>query len=203
MALVMALAVTAGARAADNELNFTIMRQGDEIGTHAITMTTTGAQTRVDIETEAAVKLAFITVYNFDHEGHEVWEGGRLISYNSETDDDGTDKTLRARAEGGQLVIDGSAAKSSVAPTIIPASLWNRATVSQNKLLNTLDGSEMTVAIKDLGEEMVGVRGRKVPARHYAMTGDLERDIWYDANGQLVHVRFLGSDGSEIQYVMK
>ena len=85
---------------ADDGLTFTVMRNGDEIGTHEIEITSRGDRMEVEIETEVAVKLAFITVYNFDHEGHEVWQGGRLVSYESRTDDDGTEKSLRARAAG-------------------------------------------------------------------------------------------------------
>jgi hypothetical protein len=203
-AAVMAFTATTGANAADSKLEFTVIRGGDEIGTHQISMTTSQqGRTQVDIATEVAVKLAFITVYNFDHEGHEVWENGKLVSYQSKTDDDGTDKALNARIDGNNLMVEGSARKAAVVQSIIPASLWNLATVTQTKLLNTLDGSEMAIAVKKMGEESLDIRGGKVAAQHYALTGDLEREVWYDPHGQLVKVRFLGSDGSEIQYVLK
>jgi len=85
---------------------------------------------------------------------------------------------------------------------VVPASLWNMATVSQTHLLNTLDGSDMAIMVKDLGEEAVKVMGKDVMARHYAISGDLQRELWYDAGGRLVKVRFAASDGTDIQYVL-
>ncbi len=40
-------------------------------------------------------------------------------------------------------------------------------------------------------------------ARRYAVRADLERELWYDADGVPVHVRFKGRDGSEIVYVLR
>ena len=188
---------------ADDGLTFTVMRNGDEIGTHEIEITSRGDRMEVEIETEVAVKLAFITVYNFDHEGHEVWQGGRLVSYESRTDDDGTEKSLRARAAGDHLAVDGSAAKRNAPASVIPGSLWNQATVAQSKLMNSLDGSEMAIAVADLGDEDVVAGGKSLRARHYSLTGDLQREVWYDSAGRLVKVRFSGSDGSDIQYLLK
>ena len=38
-------------------------------------------------------------------------------------------------------------------------------------------------------------------ARHYTMAGDLERELWYGADGQLLQVIFPGPDGSQITIV--
>jgi hypothetical protein len=202
-AALVALGSANLARAADSELEFTVLRNGDPIGSHEIDVTERDGKTMVDIETEVAVKLAFVTLYNFDHEGHEVWQDGHLVSYRSKTDDDGTDKALNAKLDGDALAVEGSASRHRSVPTIIPASLWNPATVGQSKLLNTLDGSEMAVSVADKGMENVDVRGQQVPARHYVLTGELQRELWYDASGRLVKVRFAASDGSDIQYVLK
>jgi len=197
------LSLLGGAAVADDSLAFTVVRDGDEIGTHEIEMKSNGDRTEVEIETDVAVKLAFITVYNFEHEGHEVWQGGRLVSYESRTDDDGTDKSLRARAAGEGLAVDGSAVKRTAPDSVIPGSLWNRATVTQSKLMNSLDGSEMAITVNDLGDEDVVAGGKTLRARHYALTGDLQREVWYDSAGRLVKVQFSGSDGSDIQYLLK
>ena len=197
------LSLLGGAAVADDSLAFTVVRDGDEIGTHEIEMKSNGDRMEVEIETDVAVKLAFITVYNFEHEGHEVWQGGRLVSYESRTDDDGTDKSLRARAAGEGLAVDGSAVKRTAPASVIPGSLWNRATVTQSKLMNSLDGSEMAITVNDLGDEDVVAGGKTLRARHYALTGDLQREVWYDSAGRLVKVQFSGSDGSDIQYLLK
>ncbi len=198
----VALGDAGGAFAAESDLSFTVLRDGSEIGSHEIHISEAAGKTTVKIETDVAVKLAFVTLYNFDHEGHEVWENGQLVSYASKTDDDGKEKSLNAKRDGGDLAVNGSAGNRRAALTVVPASLWNMATVSQTHLLNTLDGSDMAIMVKDLGEEAVKVMGKDVMARHYAISGDLQRELWYDAGGRLVKVRFAASDGTDIQYVL-
>ena len=70
--------------------------------------------------------------------------------------------------------------------------------------MNTLDGSMMDVNAKDLGEELVKTTsGKTLTARHFSLKGGLDRELWYDADGRLVHVEFLGGDGSIIMYKLK
>ncbi len=183
-------------------LNFTVYRDGSEIGTHKIDVRREGADTRVHVTTDVAVKMAFITVYRFKHVDNEVWRGGRLVRIESKTNDDGTDKWLRGAWDGKGLEIQGSAKKFLAAPSIIPASLWNPKIVEQARLLNSLDGSEMEVTTSFLGKETVKAHGREIPARHYAITGQLQRELWFDEDGTLVQVRFKASDKSDIRYVL-
>jgi hypothetical protein len=35
------------------------------------------------------------------------------------------------------------------------------------------------------------------------MTGELERELWFDANSTLVRVRFHGRDGSDIELALR
>jgi len=83
-------------------------------------------------------------------------------------------------------------------PAILPGSLWDLAIVHQQVVLNILGGSQMRIAVRDLGHETVPVGGRNIPARHCKITGDLERDLWLDARSALARVQFAGKDGSSI-----
>jgi hypothetical protein len=156
----------------------------------------------VVIDTSVVVRIAMIPVYRFEHHGHEVWRNDRLQALESKTNDDGTHHTLAARAATGGLEINGDGTAIRQPAGVIPASLWNRATIAQANLMNTLDGHAMTVKITDLGPETVSVRGAARPARHYAMAGDLARELWYDDAGTLVQVRFKAKDDSDIRYVL-
>jgi hypothetical protein len=44
----------------------------------------------------------------------------------------------------------------------------------------------------------VPVAGAEVPARHFRLTGQLERDVWYDADCAIARVTFPARDGSLI-----
>lgn len=204
MALVVAgLSGAEAAVPASGELSFAVMREGDQIGTHKLEFKRRDDELMVDIETDVAVKVLGIAFYRFEHEGHEVWRDDRLISLESETNDDGTPHHLNASASGDVLNVNGDARQEPEKPTIIPASLWNDALVNQTELLNTLDGSNMPVTVTEVGQEIVEAGGRNVSATHYSVKGKLNRELWYDTDGVLVQVKFDGADGSEITYILK
>jgi len=186
-------------------LAFTVMRNGDEIGTHTLKFTRSGDMLDVDIKTNIEVSIAFITVFRFVHQGHEIWNAGKLINLESTTNDDGKQHTLVVSRIQNTLSVVGDGKSSSVDTGILPASLWNPRLVQtpQATLLNTLDGSRMAVQVTAVGEDMVAGPSGPAPAKHYSMRGQLDRDLWYDAAGTLVKMQLKGSDGSEIQYVLK
>jgi len=185
------------------DLSFTVLRNGDPIGTDVLTFQQRAGHLTVRVKTNIAVKVAFITVYRFRHQSREVWTKGRMTFIESTTDDDGTPHTLHAEAAQGELVVDGDSKRSIAPAQIVPASLWDNDIVTSRTLLNTLNGTQMTINVRDLGPEKVMVHGRPTTARHFVLTGQLERELWYDDRGVLVQAKFKGSDGSNIVYALR
>jgi hypothetical protein len=188
---------------ANGRLDFSILRNGDEIGRHEMIFARASDGLRVDIKTHAEVKILFVSAYRFDHEGHEIWREGRLDRLWSSTFDDGTNHILNVGFNSGDLIVDGDGKVKSVAGNMLPASLWHHGIVSTDRLLNTLDGRVMAVRVENKGVDEVEVRGRRISAHHFALLGDLERELWFTDDNMLVKVRFAGSDGSEIQYLLR
>lgn len=208
LTLTSVLCLVATAAAAETAprapLSFTVLRNGEEVGSHVLRFQANPDHSlQVGVETNVVVKMAMIPVYRFEHHGRETWKDGHLVALNSETDDDGTRHTLSVADRDGALAVTGDGNSARAPQDTMPASLWNAGTVGRGVLLNTLDGHAMTVHIADLGEEKVAVAGHLVPAHHFAMTGDLARELWYDASGTLVQVRFKAKDDSDIRYVLK
>lgn len=196
----------AAAVPASGELDFTVLRDGEDIGTHTMHFDVDpSGSVDVDIQTDIEVSMMFVTVYRFEHEGHEHWENGRLFSLSSETDDDGEAHKLVVTADdSGMRVADNGVAAERPAG-LLPASLWNDGIVANREttLLNTLDGTAMKVSVHYVGDEEVeGISG-PVKAKHYLVAGDLSRELWYDPQGVLVKVRFSAEDGSDIEYVLR
>lgn len=207
LALALPLALSAAAAEAavpaGGRLDFTVLRDGAEIGRHEMVFTNGGNGLQVDISTDVKVKVLFVTAYRFEHDGHEIWRDGRLVRLWSKTNDDGTAHELNAAAEGAQITVVGDGERASVDGAIVPASLWNENILKGGAILNTLDGRKMNVQVQNLGEETVQVGGRPVKAWHFSLTGDLQREVWFDERYVLVKVRFKGKDGSDIQYVLR
>ena len=68
----------ASARApADLQLN--VYRKGSPIGTHVIRFSQTGGILKVTSQIDLRVKVAFITVFNYQQTGNDDWENGVLV----------------------------------------------------------------------------------------------------------------------------
>lgn len=195
------------AQAANKTLDFTVIRDGANIGSHSIAISEHGDETLVEVTTDIKVKVLFVTAYKFTHASKEVWKNGQLVVLNSTTDDDGTSKSLNVLAQTGQLTIDsaikGQDRRQHAASDMLPASLWNQDVVKQSALLNTLDGTVMNISVKNLGQDQIEAKGAGVTAHHYAISGELTRELWFNGAGELVRMRFPDKTGTEIIYALK
>lgn len=185
-------------------LSYVIERDGSPVGHHSLTFNRAGPDhATVDIKTEVAVKALFVTVYRFEHQGHEDWRGERLVGLDSQTNDDGTKHQLHVVQQGDGLQVSSNGTEQSLPQALVPASLWNQqavVTVGKGHLLNTLDGSVMAVQVEDLGTDTVDTPNGPEPSRHYRISGDLAREVWYSPEGWLAGVSFTAKDGSHIHY---
>lgn len=169
-------------------LRFDVIRKGKDIGDHSYAFTGSPGAYSVKVTTDIAVKIPLLRInaYEFKQQSTETWSGGQMTAISSATNDDGTAHELNQPGKG-----------------LLPASLWNDEIVKSRKLLNTIDGRIMSVKVTDLGIQAVPVRGGQVNAHHYRISGDLDRDIWYDDDGNLAHVSFKADDGSTVTYLRK
>jgi hypothetical protein len=185
-------------------LDFAVVRDGEEIGSYVLSFHEAKDRLDVTVKTRIKVKMAFITVYRFEHDSHEVWKGGKLVQMNTSTNDDGTDHKLMVTADGsGKLRVIGDGKQMTADPDTIPASLWNPAFIQNNDLMDSLVGKPLAIKVADMGEDTVTAWGKPVKAHHYSMTGDLARELWYDQNGTLVHMTLIAQDGSGVEYVLQ
>ena len=187
----------------DGILAFDIVRNGKAIGTHTYRFSTDGERTEVRIRTDIDFRLLFIPVYRFEHDSREVWENGHLAELESTTNENGTPVKLRVTREDDTLMVVAEDGTLHVDREVIPASLWNRLVLDRNRLLMTTSGNVKSTQVQYVGEDTIEVRGEKRQTRHFRLTGEFNRELWYDSEDVLVRVRFEASDGSTVQYVLK
>ena len=182
-----AAAAPADSIPASGRLSFDVIRKGKDIGDYVLTFRGNGSDLTVDLRTDVKVKVPVVgvSVYTFNQRSTETWHGGKLAALSSKTDDNGTPHDI-----------------SVGATPLIPASLWAADLVGARQVLNTIDGSTDAIQVRNLGAESVATGAGAVQATHYAVTGGLNRDLWY-ADGKLVHVRFAAEDGSVIDYALR
>lgn len=173
---------------ASGQLSFDVIRNGKDVGDYSLSFQEQGEALTVNIKTDVAVKVPVIGValYRFEQTSTEHWTGGRLQSLRSKTNDNGTAHDI------------------STGPSLlIPASLWNAEIVRQNKVLNTINSGADSITVRAMGREEIATGHGKVSASRYSLSGGLNRELWFDDSGQLVHVRFAAEDGSTIDYVLR
>lgn len=186
----------------DKRIAFTITRNGDAIGSHVYNFVRQGDRIIVNIQTDIDFRLLSIPFYRFQHEAREVWRGDKLMRLVSSTNDNGDNVALDVRADGDVLKVGGKAGEAEIDALAIPASLWNIGVVERATLVDPVSGKVMTTTATDMGTETLAIAGDAVEARHFKLSGDYSREVWYDSrNGALLRVLFEGSDGSEIEYV--
>jgi hypothetical protein len=186
-----------------DKLEFSIVRNGSEIGHHDLFFKRRDGIVEVVSNTAIDFKLGFIPLYRFRQEGREVWRENRLEELRTLTDDNGTSLDLAIARESDGLKVSLNGAVKDSLPEAIPASLWHRRLTEGPLLIDTVDGDRKTVTVQDIGDEAIIVRGIPTVARRFTVEGEMQRDVWYDKNDALVQVRFTARDGSEILYRLR
>jgi hypothetical protein len=191
-----------GARAAvpqAGRIAFAVTRNDSPIGTHALDFGRDGGDVRVSIAIDFAVRFLGITAFRYTHRNTEVWRGDRLVSIASTTDNNGTPLSVKARANGRGIEVEGTDSGSYVAPIeAISTSYWHGAFLRGQKI-DTQGGKLLNTTLRRVGEETIPIAGRPTTATHWRIDGDLELDIWYDAAGAWSRLRFL-NNGATILY---
>lgn len=194
-----AQADSAGLEARDN-LSFRVLRDGAPIGHHKIAFEQIGDELHVDVDVELEINLAFITLFRYEHRAKEVWRGGRLISLDTSTNDDGEKYTVSARSTDEGLIVEGADGRFIAPANILPTTYWHPDTVDQNLLLDTQHGRLLSVSATPKGVDVINAAQEQLPAQRFTLDGDLDVDLWYDPTGDWMKIAF-SVRGSEIDYV--
>lgn len=180
-------------------IRFDVRRGGDSIGTHSVRFRRDGEDLIVEIDIALEVRFAFMTVYRYRHTNRETWRNGRLTGIDARTDDDGDRFFVRAVSADGGLRIENNEGTSMAPPETLSTSYWNAGTVRQSRLIDTQYGRLASVTSTPIGARSVMTAAGPVRAECWRVSGDLDLDVCYDANGNWVGLDF-EARGSRITY---
>ena len=184
------------------EHRFTVMRNGEVVGSHRLQFEQMADGLSIEAHFELEIPFLFFTAYRYSYRSAAQWQDGRLIRLEAKTDDDGeVSRAVAERRGDGSLWITGPRGEYTAPPDLLPTNHWNPDVVTRDQVLNTITGALNAVTIRDLGEDVVQTSGGIVRARHYLYTGELQNEVWYDESGRWVKMRFPARDGSVIEYL--
>ncbi|MDH2433108.1 DUF6134 family protein [Pokkaliibacter sp. MBI-7] len=190
----------------DQPLHFIVMRKGKAIGSYTTRFVDEPAG-GYRVEARLAIEVrVLLWDYRYQYQAEEVWQpshnGEVLSQLQVEINDDGKPFSLSLQRQGKQLVGSSSQGNVTVPLPVLTTQHYNAAVLQQSQVLNTLTGKVNSFHIVALGEEMITAQGRQIAARHYRYQGELhDTDVWYDAAGRWLRLRFRGKDGTPIELV--
>lgn len=179
---------------------YAITRDGDPIGTQKLDFVADGSNrltviTDVDID----VRLLGLSVYKFTQHIEERWQDGALQAMLSDTNDDGEERKVDLTRQGDRLTGKYNEKKRDVPADLIPSTLWHPDAINQKTVLDTVRARQHQVNVTDKGEVALVLPTGTVEARHYAFTGELNRDVWYGKDGIILQAEMKAKDGSIIR----
>lgn len=172
-------------------LTYSILKEGEKIGQETYVLQRDGDHVALQLTVESKVHILFLD-FTYHHHRSENWTGEHLDSLIADTDDDGTKHHVEASTnEAGAIRLVSDGKTLSLPADGFPLSMWQKAVLGHTTLFAVeSDDSPYHVSIKDAGPETLTIGGGKIACEHYAMTGDVDRELWYDADGILAKVSF-------------
>jgi hypothetical protein len=183
-----------------SEIYFDVYRNGEKVGYHRVSFENTGNNLSVDVTFKLKIDVLFFTAYRYHYQSRSKWQDGMLQQLQASVDDDGKLFRMQALRLGDSIRVEHGANLYEIPAPILPTDHWNAAVLGNTRVLNTLTGIVNDVRINKLGRTEVATEFGQVSATHYAYTGDLQTEVWYDDAGRWVKMRFKGNDGSSIEY---
>jgi hypothetical protein len=179
--------------AAPSPIRFRVIRGGSDVGTHQVTFREADGLLEARSLVRIEVKLMGFTVYRYSHETVENWRGDRLVSLGSRLDRNGTPGFCEARAEGGGILLRGTAGETRLPAEAAPLTWWRSATLRPGvPLFDPRRGEAVAPAVTRSAAAGGGTR--------VVLVGGEGAEIAYDAAGIWVGFATTGEDGSAVRY---
>ncbi|MCU0893980.1 MAG: DUF6134 family protein [Rhodospirillales bacterium] len=157
------------------QIRFDVRRNGSLVGHHTVSFARDGERLTTSTRFEVAVDVLFITAYRYLYASEAAWTGACLEALTATTDDNGKESVVRVSRSGQRLAVSGPGGTATAPLTTLPTEHWAYAVVGHDAVINTITG------------------------RVYS--GELDNEVWYDAAGRWVKMRFPAKDGSSIEYI--
>ncbi len=183
------------------QIAFKVLMDGADIGRHSLQFEQQGENLAVEVRINFLVRFLNIPIYRYNHVNREIWSKDRkLLSLESQTDDDGRQEMARVERRGDRLFIRGSQNEMDVPANWLSSSYWNADLIHQTRLIDSRNGQIFNISVTPNGPDLVSVDDKPVVATRYDLNGDLQLSVWYDKKGEWVKMAF-DHKGRHFDYV--
>ena len=172
-----------------SRIEFDIYRNNKLIGTHIFTFKKLDGQLAVKSEIDFEIKKFGIVLYTYHVEGTEIYEDGKLIKFNSKTNQNGKDKYVNMILENEEYTIDGSSYQGKAPTDYLLGTWWNHSIIEAEAQISAVSGRIIKQKVTLLGKETIKLGEKSYKALHFNFSSTdkklakgkrLNTDVWYD-----------------------
>ena len=172
-----------------NRIEFDIFRNNKNIGKHIFTFRRQDNQLYVESEINFQIKKFGVVLYNYHVKGTEVYKDGKLVKFNSKTNQNGKEKYVNMTRENEEFLIDGSSYKGKTSPDHLLGTWWNHSIVKAPAQISAVSGRIIQQKVTFLGKEKIKIGDKTYNTLHFNFSSSdeslskdkkLNTDVWYD-----------------------
>ena len=172
-----------------NKIEFDIYRNNKHIGKHIFSFKKSDNEIAVESEINFEIKKFGVVLYKYHVKGTEYYRDGKLIKFNSKTNQNGKEKYVNLKAEGKDLVIDGSSFKGKVSQEYLLGTWWNHSIVKAPAQISAVSGRIIKQKVTFLGKEEIKLGNKTFKTLHFNFSSTdkklnkdkrLNTDVWYE-----------------------
>jgi hypothetical protein len=199
--MLMASGVSNADDTSSKTLMFDVFLDGKKIGYHRFEID--GPENNADVVSEASfdVKFLFVTAFSYRHSARENWTGGCLEEIEASTDSNGKQLNVFGERTGEWFVIDTGEQEVRLPECVMSFAYWNPGFLEQPRLLNAQTGEYLDVEVEELGEDIVRLDGREIPARSVRLTArQMDITLWYSESAEWLALESVAKGGRILRY---
>ncbi len=139
-------------------------------------------------ETEAKIKLAFITIFQMKSESIEIWEGTSLQKLAFKSDMNGDEQWgLLERQDDGTLLSQGPNGTMRIDEDLTHLVGWTTISKGQSRFVRPLENDVINIDLVSSGVEAISADGKVIDAELFDLPADEKgnkTNIWFDLEGR-------------------
>ena len=170
-------------------IEFDIYRNNKNIGKHIFSFKKSNGQLEVESEINFEIKKLGIIFYKYHVKGTEIYNDGKLVKFNSKTNQNGKEKYVNMDLENEQYIIDGSSYQGKAPIGYFLGTWWNHSIVEAKAQISAVSGRIIKQKVNFLGKETIKIDGKIYKTLHFNFSSTdkklskdkkLNTDVWYD-----------------------
>lgn len=158
----------------------------------------------LEVETRMAININvfFVTAYEADYSATSAYRGAKLLRHESEANYNGKNYLVTYdNAQNPDNLVVNSMVRNIIYPPMTLHPFYMQPNAEKVTFI-TEKGKLHNINYKTIGNEEIKIGARYYPTTHALITGDIEREMWYDRDGVLIKVSY-EKDGATINLIRK